>query len=136
MSTVPLESRIRKAAQQDTTLASLLTSTGSGKPFRWCTNGWLLQGLKQLLLAENKAVVVTQLISNPSTYVAAGRMPTSWARVQFTIWGGQYTAGAQAAEDVGAALKAFFATLKLSAVTVPKPLLLVVNTPVLVGTTN
>lgn len=108
MSTVSLEARIRNAAQQDVILAGLLTS---GSVFRWCTQDNLIQGLT----AGNKPAVVTKLISNPSMNVAAGRMPTSWARVQFTIWGGQYTAGAQAAEDVGAALKAFLNTLNLSA---------------------
>lgn len=118
MSTVSLEARIRNAAAQNTTLVSLLKKTSpDNAPFRWCTQGWLIQGVaKPDKNSPWLPTVVTQLISNPSTYVAGGRLPTSWARVQFTIFGGQHTAGAQACEDVGAALKAFFATLHLSAV--------------------
>lgn len=110
MSAVSLEQKIRVAAAADPTLLSLLCS-GPSKPFRWCTQGHLIQGIAT-------PAVVTQLISNPSMNVAAGRMPTSWARVQFTIWAGQYTAGAQAAEDVAAALKAFLNTLNLDSVDV------------------
>lgn len=110
MSAVSLEARIRTAASQDAALVSLLTA---GASFRWCCNGWLIQGLLPITPGA-KPVVVTQLISNNAMYVAGGRIPTSWARVQFLIYGGQYTAGAQAAEDVGAALKAFLDTLHLS----------------------
>jgi hypothetical protein len=58
--------------------------------------------------------VVTQLISNPPFYTHDGANPASFARVQFRIFGGQHAAGAQAMEDVGQALRAFFATLPLS----------------------
>jgi hypothetical protein len=112
MSAVSVEQKIRTAAAANSTLLLMLRTNAQGRgpdtsaPFRWYTDG-LLQG-------SLYPAVVTQLISNPRAYSQDGQMPTSWARVQFTIWGGPYTAGAQAREDVGQALGAFFATLDLS----------------------
>lgn len=60
-------------------------------------------------LAQGSAfpALVIQLISNPREYVFTNRLATSWARVQFTVWGGQFAAGNQAADQVRAALLTF-----------------------------
>jgi hypothetical protein len=81
--------------------AGLIALLGSS-PFRWYDN--------QFLQGSGYPAVVVQIISNPNMHVATGRLPTSWTRVQFTIWGGPSDAGTQACETVIAALKAFLLT--------------------------
>lgn len=51
--------------------------------------------------------MIFQTISNPREYSFTDRMVTSWSRVQFRIWGGQFAAGNQAADQVRAALLTF-----------------------------
>lgn len=90
-----LQQRMLTAAAAYAPLAALLGSS----PFRWYWDT-LQQG------SAFPAVVVQQ-ISGSNTYTAIARLKTGYARYQFTIWGGQYAAGAQARDDVQAALTAW-----------------------------
>ncbi len=55
--------------------------------------------------------VTVQIISGGPTYTVAGRLPTGWSRVQFTIWGsGSDSSNALAVETQ---LLAFFDQLNL-----------------------
>ena len=99
-----LESKLRTAAAA---YAPLLALLGSGSPvvFRWYDT----------TLDEGSVfpAVVVRMVSNPSAYVTTGRLPTSSARMQFTVWGGQYAAGAAAADSVRDALVSWFSQLNL-----------------------
>lgn len=70
-----LKAKLFAAAELDAGLAALLGSA----PFRWYD--------VQLRQGSAFPAVEVLLVSNPRTYVMAGRMPTGWARVQFTIFG-------------------------------------------------
>lgn len=74
-----LKAKLFAAALQNARLVYLL---GSGSP--------LIMRWYDVQLQPNQtafpAVVVT-LVSNPADYVTAGRLPTSWSRVQFTVYG-------------------------------------------------
>lgn len=96
-----LKTKLRTQAAADAGLTALLQS-GSPPFLRWYDT--------QLEQGQGYPAVVVQLISNPRQHVATGILPTSWARVQFTIWGGAYDAGTQACESVVAALKSFLNT--------------------------
>ncbi len=61
----------------------------------------------QLTQTAAYPAMTVQEISNPRVYVFNGRLPTSWARIQFRIWGGQFAAGNQAADQVRTALLSF-----------------------------
>ena len=99
-----LESKLRTTAAA---YAPLLALLGSGSPvvFRWYDT----------TLDEGSVfpAVVVRMVSNPSAYVTTGRLPTSSARMQFTVWGGQYAGGATAADSVRDALVSWFAQLNL-----------------------
>jgi hypothetical protein len=99
-----LESKLRTAAAAYGPLAALLAS-GSPALFRWYDTT-LVQGAVY-------PAIVARVVSNSSSYVGTGRLPTSFARVQFTVWGGQYAAGVAAADAVRDALVAFFQQLNL-----------------------
>jgi len=101
---LPLEQRIRIAAAAYSPLALLL---GSGSPllFRWY-NGQLVQG-------SAYPAVVAMTVTNPPSYIFNRRLSTSYSLMQYTIWGGVGSAGAQAAEDVSAAMATFFDQLDL-----------------------
>lgn len=56
-----------------------LLLTGSPAPFRWYD--------QQLPQKTVFPCVVVRIISNPSTYAVTGRLPTSFSRVEFRIYG-------------------------------------------------
>ncbi len=99
-----LESKLRTAAGTYGALTTLLAS-GSPVAFRWYDT--------QLPQGAVYPAVVVRMVSNPSSYVVTGRLPTSFARVQFTIWGGMYAAGVTAADAVRDALVSWLAQLNL-----------------------
>jgi hypothetical protein len=70
----PLEVKLRSQASVFPSLLAILGTI----PFRWYRD--------QLQQGSVYPAIVVQLISDPKSYVLTGRMPTSWARVQFTIW--------------------------------------------------
>jgi len=51
--------------------------------------------------------VVVQGISNPRMYSFTQRMSGSYARYQFTVWGGQFSAGAENRDAIASALVQF-----------------------------
>jgi hypothetical protein len=85
----------------------LRTLLGSGSPlvFRWFDT--------TLVQSAAYPSVVMQEISNPPSYVLCSRLNTSFSRFQFTIWGGQYSGGVTAADQVGDVLLDFFDQLNL-----------------------
>lgn len=89
-----LEVKLQAAAAANPALAALL-----GSPFRWYDT--------QLDQPATFPAVVVYVVSNPRDYSFTARMATSWARVQFTIWGGQFAAGSMSADAVRAALLSF-----------------------------
>ena len=91
----PLQSRIRAAAAAYAPLNALLGTN----PFRWFA--------EQLPQGQALPAIVVKQISGSPTYVVTGRLHTGWTRLQFLIWGGKADAGAQAREDVEAALLSF-----------------------------
>lgn len=99
-----LEARIRAAAAAYAPLATLI---GSGSPLilRWND--------RQLAQGSAYPAVVALTITNPPTYVFTGRVTSSFALIQYIVWGGVGAAGVQAAEDVTAALISFFDQLDL-----------------------
>jgi hypothetical protein len=73
-----LKAMIYAAARQDAGLQALLLG-GSPPIFNfWDT---------QLAQGSLFPAVVVNLVSNPRDYATTGRLPTSWARVQFTVYG-------------------------------------------------
>lgn len=91
-----LKAKLFAAAKVDAGLSALLGSA----PFRWYD--------VQLRQGSAFPAVEVMLISNPRTYVMAGRLPTGWSRVQFTIFG--LGADSQNADLVAQALVNFLAT--------------------------
>ena len=83
------------AAAAYTPLNTLLGTS----PFRWYYDT-LQQG------SAYPAIVVTQISGN-KTYSVTARLKTGFSRYQFTIWGGQYAAGALARDTVEDALASF-----------------------------
>lgn len=69
-----LEVLLRTQASAFAGLTALLGTV----PFRWWDDT-LQQG-------SAYPAIVVQLISNPASYCNLGRLPTSWARYQFSIW--------------------------------------------------
>lgn len=67
-----LEAKLRTGALAFSGLNSLIAG-------RWYDS--------QLLQGSAMPAVVVLTVSNPRNYVVGGRLPTSWQRVQFTIWG-------------------------------------------------
>lgn len=78
-----LKAKLFAAASQDAGLQALLLSNDSPPVFRWFD-----QQLPQGYAGPGKfPCVVVSTVSNPADYVVTGRMPTSWSRMQFTIYG-------------------------------------------------
>jgi hypothetical protein len=75
-----LKAKLFAAALLNPQLVYLL---GSGSPLLL---RWFDQQLPQAAGTGFPAIVVRQ-ISNPQVYINAARMPTSWARMQFDIYG-------------------------------------------------
>lgn len=71
-----LKSKLFAAAVLDAGLFALL---GSAAGFRWYDT--------QLKQGTTFPAITVREISNPEDYVVTGRLPTSWARYQFTIYG-------------------------------------------------
>jgi len=69
-----LEVKLRTQALAFPKLSALLGTT----PFRWYDS--------QLVQGSAYPAIVVQLISSPMNYCNTGRLPTSWARYQFTVW--------------------------------------------------
>ena len=94
------EQRLRTAAAADAGLAALLGAS----PFRWYDD----------FLDQNSAfpAIVINQISGSKVYSFNQRMATGWNRWQFTIWGGQFSAGAIARNTVEAALTSFLDQFK------------------------
>ncbi len=80
---------------------------GSGSPFVF---RWYDTTLPQNALYP---AVVMMEVSNAPAYIFAARLPTSFSRFQFTVWGGQHAAGVAAAENVTNVLLNFFDQLNL-----------------------
>ncbi len=74
-----LKERLFRDASVFPALVALLAS-GSPAIFRWRDQQLNPQG-------EQFPAVVVQQISNPRTYSVAGRLPTGFVRVQFTVYG-------------------------------------------------
>lgn len=70
----PLKDKLRTAAAAYAPLTALLGAS----PFRWYDT--------QLVQKSAFPAIVAQVISDPKSYVFGGRLPTSFARVQFVIW--------------------------------------------------
>lgn len=89
----PLKDKLRTAAAANAGLQALLGTS----PFRW----WNLQ------LNQNSAypAIVAQIISDPQNYAFTGMLPTSFTRVQFTLW----DTDSERLEALQAALYAFLA---------------------------
>jgi hypothetical protein len=93
-----LKAKLFAAASANSGLVALLKS-GTG-PFRW----WDTQCQQQY----GFPAVVVRTVSNPNTYTVLGALPTSFARVQFTVFGtGNDSENANAVVN---ALKSFLAT--------------------------
>jgi hypothetical protein len=99
-----LKARIRNAALAD---ASLLTLLGTASPasLRWYDT--------QLPQGSSFPAMVVQVISNPKVYTNAGRLRTSFARVQFTAWADQTSGGATALGLIEQAMQTFLDGLDL-----------------------
>ena len=91
----PLETKLITAIAADPALPALLgsrvydTQLAQGSPF---------------------PALVVQSISSGKSYTYEGRNPLSRDRVQFTIWGGQFSTGSAAADTVLDALESFLDT--------------------------
>lgn len=88
----PIMQRIRTAALANAGLVALIGQN------------WYDTQLPQLATFP---AIVAQQISGPRIYVNAARLNAYFARFQFTIWAGQFAAGANARDAVFAALAAF-----------------------------
>lgn len=100
---------MRTAALAFASLQALIDPTAAGA-------GWYDNQLPQ---GAPFPCIVVQRISGPRQYVLGGRLATFWTRYQFTIWGGQFSAGAEMKRTVRDALLDFLASLNLYGVTVP-----------------
>jgi uncharacterized protein DUF3168 len=89
---MPFKDRLRTAALANAALTALIGSN------------WYDTQLPQT--ATFPAIVVTQ-ISGPRIYTNMARLATFYGRFQFTIWGGQFSAGAENRDSVAAALAQF-----------------------------
>ncbi len=80
---------------------------GSGSPliFRWFDT--------TILQSAAYPSVVMQEVSNAPSYVYCARLNTSFSRFQFTIWGGQFSGGVTATDQVSDVLLSFFDQLDL-----------------------
>ena len=91
----PLETKLITAIAADSTLPGILGSR-----------------IYDTQLSQGTAfpALVIQSISSGKSYTYDGRNNLSRDRIQFTIWGGQFSAGAAAADTVLNALEAFLDT--------------------------
>ncbi len=102
-----LKAKLFAAASLNAGLVALL---GSGSPL---VMRWFDQQLPQSY-ATFPAVVVQQ-IANPSDYAVTGRLPTSWSRMQFTVYGSG--ADSENANAVVVALAGFLDTFNSIGIT-------------------
>lgn len=73
-----IKEKLFAAASVDTGLKALLQA-GTMAPFRWWD--------QQVQQKYGFPAVSVMIVSNPRTYAVTGQLPTSFARVQFTIYG-------------------------------------------------
>jgi hypothetical protein len=104
-----LKAKLFAAALQNAALVYLLAGPGSPLILRWFDSQ-----LPQTAGTGFPAVVVSQ-ISDPQMYVGSGRLPTSWARMQFTIYGSG--TDSQNADAIAQAIAAFLDTFIADGVT-------------------
>lgn len=97
----PLKDRIRAAAIVTPALTALLGTN----PFRWYD--------MQLNQGSEFPAVVVQAVSNPESYAFTGQMPTSWNRMQFTLWGVNRGPEIAKLAALEAAMQTFFNSLNL-----------------------
>ncbi len=100
-----VKERIRTAAAAYTPLSVILTDTAPLSVFRWYD--------RLLIPGSLMPAVVVNVISDPKTYAFAGRLPTSSARYQFTLWGRFNTQGLAALYQLEQALGTFLDQLDL-----------------------
>lgn len=91
-----IKAKLFTAAAANAGLVALLAS-GSPAFFRWFDT--------QLPQGSVFPAVVIQAISNPRDYAVTGKLPTSWQRIQFTVYGTGNDS--QNAEAVVNAIEAF-----------------------------
>ena len=103
-----LKAKLFAAALLNPSLVYLL---GSGSPLLL---RWFDTQLPQAAGTGFPAVVVSQ-ISDPQMYATSGRLPTSWARIQFTVYGSGNDS--QNADAIVAALTSFLDTFNGDGVT-------------------
>jgi hypothetical protein len=108
MSYTSLKALLFAAAQQN---AGLVYYLGGGSPV---VLKWYDEQLPQAAGTGFPAVVVRQ-ITNPQMYVTAGRLPTSWARIEFTIFG--TGKDSQSADAIARALYSFLDTFNADGIT-------------------
>ena len=101
-----LKQKLFTAAKLDQGLGALLLN---GQVMQWAD----IQ-IPQSWNLTSKSAVAAQLISDPTAYVAAGPLATSWSRVQFTIFG--YGNDSTQADAVAAALFAFMGSFNAGAI--------------------
>lgn len=97
----PVKDRIRAAAIIYGALPVLLGTS----PFRWYD--------RQMVPGSVFPAVQVQVVSDPASYVYAGRLPTSWSRYQFTLSGVNTEAGVTALVALEAEMMSFFDSLNL-----------------------
>jgi hypothetical protein len=111
-----LKAKLFAAAQQNAGLVYLL---GGSSPL---ILRWYDQQLPQAAGTGFPAIVVRQ-ISNPQVYATTGRLPTSFARMQFDCYGAQATGGgtypadSQSTDALVQALLAFLDTFNADGIT-------------------
>lgn len=103
-----LKQKLFAAALLNPRLVYLL---GGGSPL---VLRWFDQQLPQAAGTGFPAVVVSQ-VSDSGTYVGSGRLPTSWARMQFTVYGTGFDS--QNADAIVQALADFLDTFSADGVT-------------------
>ena len=101
-----LKEKLFAAAKLDAGLQTVLLS---GSTFQWAD----IQ-LPQSWNLTSKSALSVQLISDPTQYATAGPLATSWARVQFSIFG--HGNDSTNADAVAAALFAFMGSFNGGAV--------------------
>lgn len=97
----PLKDRIRAAAIVYPGFTALLGTN----PFRWYD--------QQLNQGSAFPAVVVTTVSNPPTYAIVGRLPTSFSRLQFTVWSTNDAAGTSKLAALEALITEFLETLDL-----------------------
>lgn len=95
---MPFKDTLRTAALANTALAALIGSQ------------WFDTQLPQtvtLPLPGSLGAIVAQQITGPRLYSLNARIAKYWARYQFTVWGGQFSQGAELRDSIVAALASF-----------------------------